>query len=97
MRVTTGFILAALVAVASAPRASAEAVFGFDDGTFGDWELIDAFGEPLGTTDVSWEPSSEAIDIGDGFNLAAGDFGRLSRRANSMGESRLLGRVDLLD
>ena len=53
-------------------------VYGFDDGTFQGWELLDNFGDPFPEdSPVTWEPSDAVQDIGDGFDLLAatsGDF-----------------------
>ncbi|MEZ6116433.1 MAG: PEP-CTERM sorting domain-containing protein [Pirellulaceae bacterium] len=54
-------------------------VYGFDDGTFQGWEQVlpDGSPFPVDDSDISWIPSSETIDIGDGFSLltaTSGDY-----------------------
>ena len=55
----------------------AEIVFGFDDGTFEGWEYLNSEGDPvpIDHSDVGWIPSTEAIDIGDGFTMVPATTG----------------------
>ncbi|MCP4194649.1 MAG: PEP-CTERM sorting domain-containing protein [Planctomycetaceae bacterium] len=43
-------------------------VYGFDDGTFGDWQLIGVDGEALPQESVTWIPSNETIEFKSPFN-----------------------------
>ena len=57
---------------------AATLVYGFDDGTFGDWEYLNVDGDEFpDDSDVSWIASDEPININDGFTLlpaTSGDY-----------------------
>ena len=60
-----------LAAFVTRTNQAAEVVYGFDDGTFGDWQYLDVDGNPfpIDTSGVGWAPFAGTQDIGDGFNL----------------------------
>ena len=65
-----------LISLFCCATTQAEIVYDFDDGTFQGWVLMDPLGEPiLDDNPVSWRPSDEAIDIGDGFDLLSATTG----------------------
>jgi hypothetical protein len=79
MKLRGGMFTLALLFCIGLPAGTfaAEIVFGFDDGTLEGWEYINSEGDPFpfDESDVGWIPSTEAIDIGDGFTMVPATTG----------------------
>ena len=77
-RIVATFVTLMAVVIGQ-PIADAELFYGFDDGTFEGWQYIEPDGTEfqVGIATNGWVPSTEMIDIGDGFTLVpatSGDF-----------------------